>query len=472
MEVWIDLLVVILIVVHTKLVMELGLVLPLLVWLDVEQLHKLFDLHLGVLASKGLAGSEESVVTLDRVHEWLGWPFVFFLFIIVAVVTFTVTVAFSFFAFFAVVVAILVFFLLAVEVLVLWLRHGVVVDDHSFHSLVGTISRRFFQLLNGCEGISLWPWFLLEWAEPRLSVDGECTWEFLVADICLLVVSHVKWCEHGVCEPVELPIGLELQLASLFLPVLDVGELDGVALDANLTDKVFHLTISGLTQVVEDSVLQLGVLLEISICANLFFDFGSENVLVSEEVDYLALVERHTLLVSVLECGLIESVPVLHVIVGLLRLFGKLGLEGLVHHAVIDSLEVFLADSGLSGGVIHKLVQECPLFLLGEAGEHWHETLEGFLLFLELLVLRLGGEVENLNEIFEFLGVSVDLLEESFTEVVLIVEFSDFVFLVISDCDVRVPIGASDLLEEIVLILALLWLWELDALGQGEWEEE
>ena len=164
MEVWVDLLILVLVTMNTELVVIFRLILPLLVWFDIEKLHELLDLNFGVLASETLASPEESILALCTLHLGLGWPFFFF--VVIAIVffstLFTFFTFFSFFSFFAVVISIFVFFLLAIEVLVLRFRHSMMIDDQSFHGLIRSESSRSFQSFNRCKRISLWPRLLLE----------------------------------------------------------------------------------------------------------------------------------------------------------------------------------------------------------------------------------------------------------------------------------------------------------------------
>lgn len=138
-------------------------------------------------------------------------------------------------------------------------------------------------------------------------------------------------------------------------------------------------------------------MLECLVSSNLFVDLGSEDVLVAEKIDNLALVKRHALLVGVLKCLLVESVSVLHVVVRLFRLLGKLGLECFGDDVVINRLEVLLASDGAGAGLVGDFVKKSSLFVLCEASKDWHESLEGFFTCLKLLVLGLSSEVEHFD---------------------------------------------------------------------------
>jgi hypothetical protein len=120
-------------------------------------------------------------------------------------------------------------------------------------------------------------------------------------------------------------------------------------------------------------------------------------VLVAEKIDNLALVKRHALLVGVLKCLLVESVSVLHVVVRLFRLLGKLSLECFGDDVVINRLEVLLAGDGAGAGLVGDFMEKSSLFVLCEASKDWHESLEGFFACLELLVLGLSSEVEHFD---------------------------------------------------------------------------
>lgn len=76
-------------------------------------------------------------------------------------------------------------------------------------------------------------------------------------------------------------------------------------------------------------------MLQFLVRANFGMHLVPEDVLVSEKVDDLALINWHSLLVSILKCLLVESIAILHVVVRLLRLLSELHFESLAHNTVI-----------------------------------------------------------------------------------------------------------------------------------------
>ena len=92
MEVWVELLGLILVIVDTKLVVISRFVLPLHMGLHSEQLHEGFNFYIVVLAAEFLTSTEEPIASQRRLHRLLRRPLffiTFFLCVIVAIISFT-----------------------------------------------------------------------------------------------------------------------------------------------------------------------------------------------------------------------------------------------------------------------------------------------------------------------------------------------------------------------------------------------
>lgn len=74
MEVWVVLLVAIFVVVHTKLVVEHRVVLPLNMRLDGQELHEVVDFDFGELAAKLFLTSKDTSVLATRLNDVLVRP--------------------------------------------------------------------------------------------------------------------------------------------------------------------------------------------------------------------------------------------------------------------------------------------------------------------------------------------------------------------------------------------------------------
>ena len=87
-------------------------------------------------------------------------------------------------------------------------------------------------------------------------------------------------------------------------------------------------------------------------------------------------------------------------------------------------------------------------------------------------MLGLGRIVKCLNKLFEIIGGGINVLEQLWVKILLIIEFSDLVLLIkLSKC-IIVPIRASKLLEKIPLELASFRLWNVLSLRKVEGKRE
>ena len=80
-------------------------------------------------------------------------------------------------------------------------------------------------------------------------MERQLAWGLCKADEVIFVVGHVERGEHCVEELAEHPVGGVDVLGFHFEHILDRGELHGVPVDSNFSDKVEHLAFSNITQI-------------------------------------------------------------------------------------------------------------------------------------------------------------------------------------------------------------------------------
>ena len=112
------------------------------------------------------------------------------------------------------------------------------------------------------------------------------------------------------------------------------------------------------------------------------------------------------------------------------------------------------------------------LFLIPQGGKNRQQLFKLCFLMLKQLMLGLGRIVKYLNKLFEIIGGGINVLEQLWVKILLIIEFSDLVLLIeLSKC-IIVPIRASKLLEKIPLELASFRLWNVLSLRKVEGKRE
>jgi len=109
-----------------------------------------------------------------------------------------------------------------------------------------------------------------------------------------------------------------------------IVEWNRVFVDADISDQVAHLTVCGLIDVGQNTVVHVWLIDLVLVSANLLVESVSEDVLVAEHVLNLALINGHFLRVSVLHGGLLVTVGILNCVVLLFTHLGKLLLQGAV----------------------------------------------------------------------------------------------------------------------------------------------
>lgn len=191
---------------------------------------------------------------------------------------------------------------------------------------------------------------------------------------------------------------LNEKLFSLLGKVAHIKELHGVGVHTNITNKIAHLTISGLVQVRKKTVFKLRIVNLMRIVSNLLVDGYLESGPVPEDILELGLIDGHPLLVSVVKLGALKSVSVLSVEVFLLAKLSELLFNCLESHLVEDVIVDVLTKVTIR---VAELVEECLLLCWGEVAEDWHQRLEGLFVFLKTLMLSLREEVENADEALE-----------------------------------------------------------------------
>jgi len=165
---------------------------------------------------------------------------------------------------------------------------------------------------------------ILEGSEPRDVRDGEGSRKLIPSNKLFLVVGHVHGGEECIHEILESLIRIMKLVFRELSNVSDVVETDVVSVHSNVLEEGFHITVGGLVQVVENTVFHLGVVDLLLVSANFLVHLVAEQVLVTEQVLDLALVDWHALLVSVVHCASLVAVSVLEGVVLVITNFGKL----------------------------------------------------------------------------------------------------------------------------------------------------
>lgn len=204
------------------------------------------------------------------------------------------------------------------------------------------------------------------------------------------------------------------------------------------------------------------MVLEVSV--QLIDDLSLEDVLVSQQVGHLSLVNWHLLFVCVGHGRLVESPGVLQSKVLVLADLGKFFLhfvgasvinEGFTScHIVVQLLSLLVLDH------VHKDLG----FLLRELGNDRHKLSELFLISFVLLVLCACHQVHVLHLVFEGGRDGFILICNALWKVVLEIELGDLVFFIEKGVAVVVVERAIHLCEEIPLLLTELWLWQFSSL--------
>jgi hypothetical protein len=101
------------------------------------------------------------------------------------------------------------------------------------------------------------------------------------------------------------------ELISLLLEVTDVHEGKVVIVNANITDKITHLSISCLVEISQDTILELRVSSYRLVVSYFLVNGILKSWLVSEDILELALINWLSLLLSEVKLGLLESVSIL-----------------------------------------------------------------------------------------------------------------------------------------------------------------
>jgi hypothetical protein len=128
-----------------------------------------------------------------------------------------------------------------------------------------------------------------------------------------------------------------------------VEELNAVFVDPHVVDQVLHVTVGGLIQVGQDSVLHLGIQLKSRIRAYLLVHLGAEQMLVAQQVAHFGLVNRHFARVCVVHRLALVTVPVLERVIGFFRQLSEFLLGVGAHHV----FEQFLVNLFAVHAVLH-----------------------------------------------------------------------------------------------------------------------
>jgi hypothetical protein len=459
-EVGVQLLRVVLVVVHAQLVVVSGLVLPLAVGLDREQLHEgaNFDLVV-VLHQLALIQEEAIVVVLLRGLDRAPLGIVGDLFRSVIAVVSVFVIALTLFS----VISVVVVAFSTVRSIVLGLNIGSGSFKNALERGRGSIDGTVLHLFQDGHLVDLGVGLLLDGGQPGDVVNGQGAGELVPSDKVLLVVGHVDGREEGVHEVLEVFVGLVHLVLRQAADLAQVVELDRVTVHANVLQEGAHVTVCGLVQVGEHTVLHLGVVQLFLPGANFLVHLVPEQVLVAKQVLHLALINGHTLRISVVHSLALVTVSVLE---GVVFIFAHLG------ELLGQLLGGKLRNELFFGGAVLDHVNEGLHFEFlkcGQEGHHFCELLLGVRVSFEL---GAATQVHDLDVGLKLLRLSIDVFEELRGEVLLIVKLSDLVLVVLHYAHVVVPLHAVHLLEDLHFSLLELRLGKLRALSHVERQGE
>lgn len=170
-------------------------VLPLFVRLDVKHLHKGTNLNIRIVVSKGMSSlflsNKETILKLNTnwVVSWLN--FGFFCTVVFSAILFLLT----FFLFFVILINfVIVLFVLSVIIFLF--------SVFSFNNSL--VSGRchpdwfFLDFLHTNKLFGFWMLLTLTLSKPWNTIDWEFTTNFVPANKCLFLISHVKGSEHSI----------------------------------------------------------------------------------------------------------------------------------------------------------------------------------------------------------------------------------------------------------------------------------
>lgn len=232
----------------------------------------------------------------------------------------------------------------------------------------------------------------------------------------------------------------------------------------HLVHEVLELTVSCLSNIGQQTVLELLVTSELLVRWDLILDLLPKLMLISEHISDFTGVDWHAALVSKVHCALLVDEPILH---GIILLLGQLRhlLEVLVRAGLIDDVELdFAAKSHLGCLLVLQEVDQSALLTLFKGRQHWHKALEAFLVSLMLLEGCLREVVQCADLLLELIRRGVILGEDLLWDVLLIVELSDLLLGVKLLVDAIAPWSAVKLFKELHLGGSHLWGWVFSSL--------
>jgi hypothetical protein len=110
-------------------------------------------------------------------------------------------------------------------------------------------------------------------------------------------------------------------------------------------------------------------------------------------------------------------------------------------------------------------MDESSLLFSTQALQKRHQSFEAFLSGSQMLLLSLGKDVQHSNEFLEVRVRGDVLSQKRGMNMVLVVKLSNFVFRVLDDAGIIVPVEAGELIKESKLVLAESRLGGLRTLG-------
>lgn len=168
--------------------------------------------------------------------------------------------------------------------------------------------------------------------------------------------------------------------------ILNICKPNGLPVDTNILKEISEITPSGLIDVCEHSVLELSIVLEPGIGANLIVHLVSEDVLISKEVFDFRCIDGHSFRLSMLHGVLMMLESIFQGEILIFTDFCQL-FNVFVRASIVDQVvSVLFVGIKVSVSVLNQMEIDFCLFLV-EGGEDWHQLLEVLLVLLVLLVL-------------------------------------------------------------------------------------
>lgn len=116
------------------------------------------------------------------------------------------------------------------------------------------------------------------------------------------MVSTVEGGEQGAGQVFELLVRVVHKLFFSLLKTGKVHEGNRMVVDTNISDQLAHVTGGRVVNILEDTMLQGRMVLLESVVRDVLFNLVTHDMLVTEHVSDLVLIDLHAFLISPLKC--------------------------------------------------------------------------------------------------------------------------------------------------------------------------